>query len=361
MSGEAFVTLATNDRYSYGAAVLGQSIRNTNTSRKIVVIITPAVSQPARRILSDVFDRVIQVDPLDSSDPTHLALMSRPELGVTFTKLHCWNLSDYSKVVFLDADTLVLSNVDELFERAELSAAADIGWPDCFNSGVMVLEPNPTTFTSLLKFASDKGSFDGADQGLLNQFFPNWSTGDSRNRLPFIYNMAATTTYSYLPAFLHYGQNVKIVHFLGSNIKPWDHRFNADSDELILHPASPTYADFTRPYLKVWWQIFSGFIRPIVNEATGQDSMSGTGEVIAPWINAGHTVDWAAHGSRTEPASQQSWESGSVDYTGADRFENIASHLESVIKAPAAKPASAPVAKAAAPAIAPAKPTEPKK
>jgi len=40
--------------------------------------------------------------------------------------------------VFLDADTLVLDNVDELFERPELAAAPDVGWPDCFNSGVFV-------------------------------------------------------------------------------------------------------------------------------------------------------------------------------------------------------------------------------
>lgn len=33
--------------------------------------------------------------------------MSRPELGVTFTKLHCWTFTNYEKCVFLDADTLV--------------------------------------------------------------------------------------------------------------------------------------------------------------------------------------------------------------------------------------------------------------
>jgi len=60
------------------------------------------------------------------------------ELGITFTKLHCWRLTQYRKCVFLDADTLVLSNIDDLFERDELSAAPDAGWPDCFNSGVFV-------------------------------------------------------------------------------------------------------------------------------------------------------------------------------------------------------------------------------
>lgn len=44
---------------------------------------------------------------MDSGDVAHLSLMKRPDLGVTFTKLHCWTLTHYSKCVFMDADTLV--------------------------------------------------------------------------------------------------------------------------------------------------------------------------------------------------------------------------------------------------------------
>ena len=40
----------------------------------------------------------------------------------------------HCRCVFLDADTLVLQNIDDLFSREELSAAPDVGWPDCFNS-----------------------------------------------------------------------------------------------------------------------------------------------------------------------------------------------------------------------------------
>ena len=57
--------------------------------------------------LHKVFDDVQDVALLDSLDPENLALLERPELGVTFTKLHCWKLTKYSKCVFLDADTLV--------------------------------------------------------------------------------------------------------------------------------------------------------------------------------------------------------------------------------------------------------------
>lgn len=55
----------------------------------------------------------------------------------------------------------VLQNCDELFQREELSAAPDPGWPDCFNSGVFVFKPSQDTFSKLLEFARTSGSFDG--------------------------------------------------------------------------------------------------------------------------------------------------------------------------------------------------------
>ena len=91
-------------------------------------------------------------------------------------QFNCWTLTDYSKCVFLDADTLVIQNSDELFDREEFSAAPDAGWPDCFNSGVFVFTPSLETFKKLIQHAITQGSFDGGDQGLLNTFFSDWAT-----------------------------------------------------------------------------------------------------------------------------------------------------------------------------------------
>lgn len=66
-----------------------------------VLVCVPSVS------FEDVFDEIIVVDVLDSRDSAHLSWLRRPDLGVTFTKIHCWTLTHYKKCVFLDADTLV--------------------------------------------------------------------------------------------------------------------------------------------------------------------------------------------------------------------------------------------------------------
>lgn len=60
-----------------------------------------------REKLAAVFNVVQEVNILDSKDEANLKLLKRPELGITFTKLHCWRLTQFEKCVFLDADTLV--------------------------------------------------------------------------------------------------------------------------------------------------------------------------------------------------------------------------------------------------------------
>lgn len=114
-----------------------------------------------RQELLRIWDRLILVNVFDSEDSVNLALLRRPDLGITFTKLHAWKLIEYNKCVFLDADTMVLQNVDDLFDRPELSAAPDIGWPDCFNSGVFVFIPSQETHDALVAHALVHGSFDG--------------------------------------------------------------------------------------------------------------------------------------------------------------------------------------------------------
>ena len=55
----------------------------------------------------------------------------------------------------------VVQNIDDLFDREELSASPDAGWPDCFNSGVYVFVPSDQTYRNLLTMALSVGSFDG--------------------------------------------------------------------------------------------------------------------------------------------------------------------------------------------------------
>lgn len=60
-----------------------------------------------REELATVFDVVQCVDIGDNSDHRNEKLLLRRDLGLTFTKLYCWRLKEFTKCVFMDADTMV--------------------------------------------------------------------------------------------------------------------------------------------------------------------------------------------------------------------------------------------------------------
>ncbi|XP_067943811.1 glycogenin-1-like isoform X4 [Watersipora subatra] len=330
----AYVTLATNDTYCVGALVVASSLRLAHTSSSIVCMITPEVSQPMREILEKTFNQIYLVDVLDSHDSDNLALLDRPELGVTFTKLHCWRLEQYKKCVFLDSDTLVLANCDELFEREELSAAPDPGWPDCFNSGVFVYTPNKDTYKKLMNFAVKEGSFDGGDQGLLNLYFSDWAHADISKHLPFLYNVVSQAFYSYLPAFKRFGDKTKICHFIGP-VKPWHHRFSETTGRAI----EQSQTGFSSEFLQRWWEIFTTYVYPLISQSHMPEtpSLNETRpqtfqlESLMPQL-AGLTLtptDNSAVPLHTPAAGrQEDWERGVIDYRGVDSFEQIRRHID---------------------------------
>ncbi|EFO93752.1 hypothetical protein CRE_12592 [Caenorhabditis remanei] len=292
---EAWITLATNDRYAQGAITLLNSLHSSGTNRRIHCLITNEVTSGVRRELEEKFDEVTVVDIFNSNDSENLALIGRPDLGVTFTKLHCWRLTQYSKAVFLDADTMVIRNADELFERPDFSAAADIGWPDMFNSGVFVFSPSLVIYRALIALATSSGSFDGGDQGLLNEFFSNWRDLPSAHRLPFIYNMTGGEFYSYAAAYRKYGGETKIVHFIGAQ-KPW----SLNTSDIGIHKS-----DHYHQWHKFSQQQFSSLKK---------EQKSGLVSPPKP--------------SDDSEMQRVAWEAGHPDYLGKDAFKNIQKALD---------------------------------
>jgi glycogenin len=154
--------------YLPGALVLAKSLRKSRTLHKIIILICGGVSPDAIAQCELYFDGVVRASLLRSVDIANLNLLGRPELDVTFSKLHVFNpaLFPYDRLCFLDSDVLVLKEFDSVFsylddDETVFAAAPDIGWPDAFNSGVFCFKPSSGLYAGLVSHADQFGSFDG--------------------------------------------------------------------------------------------------------------------------------------------------------------------------------------------------------
>lgn len=228
---KAYVTLLINESYVPGALVLAHSLKKTGTKHKLAILIdSTTVSAHSQGLIEKAFDEVIKIDGEKLFMPVDKVAkkLGRPQLAVTLTKILIWKLTQYDHIMYLDADTVPLKSLDHLFVKyasqkpTEVVCAPDIGWPDVFNSGVMIIKPDPSVFSYLKDFSeSENPSYDGADQGLLNEAFHLQGTeGYSWTRLPFIYNMTPSSLYQNSPATERFFYDIHVIHFVGS-VKPW--------------------------------------------------------------------------------------------------------------------------------------------
>lgn len=218
---EAYVSMLTNDSYLPGLEALLSSLVSTGTRRELVVVVTPNVSRTTRSKLAGTAARVVEVEPLGGPEEE---ASGTSWSGSGYTKLRVWELCEYAKIVFVDADAVVLENVDDLFERnVDFAAAPDVFPPDKFNAGVFLATPSKETFENMRKAIPLLTSHDRGDTGFLNSFFGDWYQRPPAARLPFRYNAQRTLywmTHDREPGYWEACKPIKVLHF-SSSPKPW--------------------------------------------------------------------------------------------------------------------------------------------
>ncbi|TGJ83398.1 hypothetical protein E0Z10_g5348 [Xylaria hypoxylon] len=259
---DVYATLLLTDTYLPGALVLAHSLRDAGTTKKLAALVTlDTVSAEAIAQLKSVYHYVIPVPRIQNARPANLLLMNRTDLHSAFTKINLWKQTQFRKIVYIDADVVAYRAPDELFSITHpFSAAPDIGWPDLFNTGVMVLTPNMGDYYAMMAMAERGISFDGADQGLINTHFRN-----NYNRISFAYNVTPSAHYQYIPAYRHFQSSINMVHFIGSE-KPWFKGRHASTE-------SSPFDEMTGR----WWAVYDRHYRATSAELTPPASTQSSG------------------------------------------------------------------------------------
>ncbi|MEY8771180.1 glycosyltransferase family 8 protein [Erwinia sp. ACCC 02193] len=269
---KAWATLLTQPGYLVGVSALNRSLKKSGSRYSLVVMVTENIDAQSRQILEQEGCLVREVQPIspDSSLAQHYA---NARFSEVWTKLAAWQLTEFKRIVFLDADMLVVQNMDELFALtlAKESIAAchacrcnpnkipsyPKNWTpeNCFysycrgvdhteqpdevdnylNGGFLVLTPDRAVYDDMLqKLAEvkDLSRYLFAEQDFLNDYYhQRWRP------LPYIYNALKTLPFQH-SAMWHLPE-VKNIHYIID--KPWERQPNPDDRYYSLN--------------KMWWEI----------------------------------------------------------------------------------------------------------
>ncbi|MEO1092547.1 MAG: glycosyltransferase family 8 protein [Pseudomonadota bacterium] len=253
----AFATLVTSPDYATGAVALARSLRRTGTDAPLLVLAKPGI--PGLDAVERAGGTVVEVAPLPLSaafrerharPAQHAAApFTKGEKPAfhdpldNFVKLRLWELDQFERIVFLDADTVVVRAIDKLLGYPEFAAAPNLyeSLADMhrLNSGVFVAAPSKSTFEAMLQHLDTPHSWwRRTDQTFLETWFADW------HGLPYTCN---TLQYVYfnLPALWHWPA-IKVVHYQYE--KPWQ-------------PDHPK-RDRLRPLIDLWWRLYDGEAPP---------------------------------------------------------------------------------------------------
>lgn len=181
----AYVTLVMlGDKYVPGAIALAKSLISSGTRYDKVCMITNDVTK--KQDLDKVFDKVVCVPYLYYQCGTMLtqrqADLYSDWINYSFTKWRCFQLSQYTKCVYLDADQIVLRNIDHLlnllppamcFNHNYCSQFKHLKYghkvndlPNIFDNysilgftGTLVYEPCPKLFSAIIKLLNRNNQF----------------------------------------------------------------------------------------------------------------------------------------------------------------------------------------------------------
>ncbi|XVF06463.1 hypothetical protein REPUB_Repub06bG0050200 [Reevesia pubescens] len=197
----------------------------------MVVLVSDGISDYAKKLLKADGWIVEKISLL--ANPNQV----RPKRfwGV-YTKLKIFNMTNYKKVVYLDADTIVVKSIEDLFKCEKF--CANLKHSERLNSGVMVVEPSEALFNDMMSKVNTLPSYTGGDQRFLNSYysdFPNAHVFDPNipqdvlksqpvpemERLSTVYN-ADVGLYMLANKWMVDESELRVIHYTLGPLKPWD-------------------------------------------------------------------------------------------------------------------------------------------
>ncbi|KAJ7506770.1 glycosyltransferase family 8 protein [Mycena galericulata] len=235
-SRRAVVSSLYSDEFAIAVAVVGHSSRSANVSARLLL---PYLD-------SKVSEKALCIARATGWEPYAVSFIAPPRGGKgihtrfrdQYAKLNIWTLDQMGidSAVYLDADTLVRRNFDELFDSPfNFAAVPDVygagdprGFSLTFNAGVLAFRPSSHVFEDMReKIEIAEYPLKQAEQAFLNLYF-----GGTGMRLPYIYNANLAIKARSPVLWQRLIDEMRIVHF--TVVKPFID--DSRSSDTILSP-----------------------------------------------------------------------------------------------------------------------------
>ncbi|KAF3942566.1 hypothetical protein CMV_030789 [Castanea mollissima] len=234
---KAYATvLHSSEAYVCGAIALAQSIIQSDSTKDLVLLADHSISSKSIRGLRAAGWKIKRIKRIQSPFAEKDSYN-----GFNYSKLRIWQLIEYDKVIFIDADHLVLKNIDKFFVHPQVSAATNNMM--IFNSGVMVIEPSLCMFKELLSKSFKLESYNGGEQGFLNEAFTWWHRLPTKLNQLKIFDGSSNENHEI-------AEDSYTMQYLG--LKPWMcyKDYDCNWDKLDHHQFASDSAH------NRWWQVF---------------------------------------------------------------------------------------------------------
>ncbi|KAJ7133477.1 glycosyltransferase family 8 protein [Mycena epipterygia] len=221
----AVVSSLYSNGFAIAAAVVGHSALSANVSARLLLpYLESQVSEKALCVTRAVGWETYAVPLIP---PPHDGQGIHPRFRDQYTKLNIWKLDEMGidSAVYLDADTLVRRNFDELFDSPfNFAAVPDVygagdprGFSLTFNAGVLAYRPSSGVFEDMRrKMEVAVYPLKQAEQAFLNLYF-----GGTCMRLPYVYNANLAIKARSPVLWNRLADEMRIVHYTG--VKPFLH------------------------------------------------------------------------------------------------------------------------------------------
>lgn len=301
----AWITAITGDKYVVGAQALARSLVASRSQHQLIVMAPPKLSESAAATLRQEPNiRVVRILPYEL--PAEVAATTNyafARFADAWVKMRAWEVGHdlgLGKVCWLDADMLVLRNMDDIFAFLKTDRDVFAACPACvcnpkrvptypawwnpencrfthlvrsmspggessssaphrryFNGGLLLFRPSRAELAEIeAGIIKGKDAFPGysfAEQDFLNDYY-----SDTWIELPFHYNALKTLMVAHSP--LWELPKVRNIHYILE--KPWDEPLpqtcTADCLEQYPEPCPARSEDPYHGINRLWWRVFLG-------------------------------------------------------------------------------------------------------